>query len=323
MLRLAIDTDPGADDAIALLAALSEPTLDLQLVTVVAGNARLASCGDNARRVLDLVGADQVPVVLGSAGPLLGSAMIDNAVVMGVDGLAGADLPPPSRPPDGDDAVRALARLLEVGPATILALGPLTNLALLLRIRPDLAPRIQRLVAFAGSLGFGNATPLAEYNVLCDPEAAQVLLDSGIEVTLAPLERARDTLTTPSVLARIAAAGRLGPPLARMLDVYARFDRERFGWPGGMLPDPHAVALLVRPDLYRLDAAFVSVETGHGPARGATSIDRFGMLDRPPNARVATAVDVEGFLAWLVEAIARLSDQSRFPAADTASIYRP
>lgn len=274
---LAIDCDPGADDALALLMAAAAPGLDLRLVTTVAGNAPVSVCTANARRVLDLAGRAEVPVHQGEAGPLGGGAVPD-AVVHGADGLAGLDLPPPSRGPDGEDAVAALAALPA---ATVAAIGPLTNLARLLA--RGAAPA--RLVVLGGAIGAGNTASGAEYNLAVDPQAAKAVL--GHRCTLIPLDIARAAPATPARIAAIAAAGPVGRRIAPMLAAYAEADRRENGLAGGMLPDAHAIAALIDPGLYRWRDAAIAVD---GAGRTRFDWGREG-------ASVAVAVDEDGFFA--------------------------
>jgi inosine-uridine nucleoside N-ribohydrolase len=281
-----IDCDPGVDDALALLLALAAPGLDLRLVTTVAGNAPVAVCAANARRVLDLAQRPDIPVVAGAAGPIGGGAVPD-AVVHGADGLAGLDLPPPSRPPDGADAPAALAAAM---PATVVALGPLTNLA----AAADRGVTPERLLVMGGAIGPGNTPSGAEYNFSVDPQAARRVL--GRPVILVPLDIARAALATEARIAAIAAAGAVGKRLAPMLEAYAEAERRESGCPGGMWPDAHAVAALVEPGLYAWREASIAVD-----GQGRTRFDWNG-----EGARVAVAVDEDGFFSLVARLLATL-----------------
>jgi inosine-uridine nucleoside N-ribohydrolase len=283
---IVIDCDPGADDALAILMALAAPGLALRLVTTVAGNAPVAVCAANARRVLDLAGRPGVPVIAGAAGPIGGGAVPD-AVVHGPDGLAGLDLPPPSRPPDGADAPAALAAAM---PATVVALGPLTNLA----AAADAGLSPERLVVMGGAIGQGNTPGGAEYNFSVDPEAARRVLARPL--SLVPLDVARAAPATPARIAAVAAAGPVGARIAPMLDAYAEADRRESGLPGGMWPDAHAVAALVEPGLYAWRDAAIAVD-----GRGRTRFDWSG-----EGARVAVAVDEDGFFSLVARLLAAL-----------------
>ena len=283
---LVIDCDPGADDALALLMALAAPSLSVRVVTVVAGNAPVSVCAANARRVLDLAGRHDIPVIAGAAGPRRGGAVPD-AVVHGADGLAGLDLPPPSRPPDGADAPAAMADAM---PATVLALGPLTNLAA--AADAGLAPG--RLVVMGGAIGPGNMPSGAEFNLAVDPEAARSVL--ARPVTLVPLDVARAALATRWRIGAVAAAGPVGARIAPMLAAYAAADARENGLAGGMWPDAHAVAALLEPGLYAWRRATVTVD---GAGRTGFDWDREGAL-------VAVAVDEDGFFALVARLLAAL-----------------
>jgi len=283
---LVIDCDPGADDALALLMALAAPSLDLRLVTTVAGNAPVEVTAANARRVLDFAGRGDIPVIMGAAGPRGGGAVPD-AVVHGPDGLLGLDLPPPSRPPDGTGAAAALAAAM---PATLVALGPLTNVAAALEA--GLAP--DRVVVMGAAIGAGNMPSGAEYNLAVDPEAAAVALARPHR--LVPLDVARSALATPGRIAAVARSGRVGARIAPMLSAYAAADRANNGLAGGLWPDAHAIAALAEPWLYTWREAAVTVD---GTGRARFDWDGEG-------ASVAVAVDEAGFFALVGRLLATL-----------------
>lgn len=277
---LVIDCDPGADDALALLMAVAAG-FDLRLLTTVAGNAPVAVCTANARRVLDLAGRGDVPVHQGEAGPL-GGGSVPDAVVHGPDGLAGLALPAASRGPDGMDGVSALAAAM---PMTVAAIGPLTNIARL-AARGIVPPR---LMVLGGAIGPGNVPSGAEFNLAVDPAAARDVLARPCE--LIPLDIARAALATPERIATIAAAGQVGARIAPMLASYAAADRRKTGAPGGMLPDAHAIAALIDPGLYTWRHASITVD-----AAGRTRFDWEGE-NGGAGASVAVGVDEEGFFA--------------------------
>jgi inosine-uridine nucleoside N-ribohydrolase len=285
-LPLLIDCDPGADDAVALLMAAGADALDLRLVTTVAGNAPIDICTANARRVLDLAGRDAVPIHRGAAVPRDGRPIRD-AVVHGTDGLAGLALPPPSRAPDGTDAVGALAGAM---PITVAAIGPLTNIAAL----ADRGVVPARLIVLGGAIGPGNTPSGAEYNLAVDPEAARIVLAGT--VTLVPLDIAGAALATPARIAAIAASSPIGARVAPMLAAYAEADGVVHDRPGGMLPDAHAIAALIDPGLYTWRSASIAVD-----AAGRTRFDWGG-----GQARVATEVDEDGFFALVARTLAAL-----------------
>lgn len=282
-LPLAVDCDPGVDDALALLLACAAPGLDLRLVTTVSGNAPASVCAANARRLLDLAGRSDVPVLAGE------DRAVPDAVVHGTDGLLGLDLPPPSRPPDGSEAAAALARLA----GSLVALGPLTNVA----AAQALGARWQRLVLMGGAIGPGNTPSGAEYNFAADPAAARAVLAAGLRPTLVPLDLARTALATPERIAALARASLIGRRIAPMLAAYAEQDRLHHGLAGAMVADLHAVAILDRPDLYATRAVRIAVDE-----RGRCREDPAApMLD------LVVAVAADALFAHLAERLARLS----------------
>ncbi len=282
-LPIALDCDPGVDDALALLVACASPRLCLRLVTTVSGNAPASVCAANARRLLDLAGRAEVPVIAGN------DTAVPDAVVHGEDGLLGLDVPPPSRPPDGADAATALARFA----GTLVALGPLTNIAAALAR----GARWRRLVVMGGAIGAGNTPSGAEYNFAADPAAARAVLASGLRPTLVPIDLARQALATPAVIETLARACPIGRRIAPMLAAYAEQDRLHHGLPGAMVADLHAVAILDRPDLYATR-----------PARLA--VDEAGRCREDPVAPIldlVVEVKAHSLFAHFAERLARLS----------------
>ena len=282
-LPIALDCDPGVDDALALLLACAAPGLDLRLVTTVSGNVPASVCAANARRLLDLAGRAEVPV---SAGD---DTAVPDAVVHGADGLLGLDLPPPSRPPDGANAAAALARF----GGTLVALGPLTNVSGALAR----GARWRRLVVMGGAIGAGNTPSGAEYNFAADPAAARAVLAAGLRPTLVPLDLARQALATPAVIDTLARASAIGRRIAPMLAAYAEQDRLHHGLPGAMAADLHAVAILDRPDLYATRPARIAV-------------DEAGRCREDPTAPIldlVLEVKAHALFAHLAEQLARLS----------------
>lgn len=279
-MSLVIDCDPGCDDAVALWLALATPGLAISAITTVAGNVSAALGAANARRVLDFAGRD-LPVI---AGPERG---VPDAVVHGADGLAGLDLPAPSRPPDAGDAIATLASA-----GTIIALGPLSNLAAAL----DRGAAPRRLVWMGGAVGPGNATPTAEYNAHCDGPAARRVLEAGLAPIIVPWDAALQAMTTDARLAQLH--GRVGAEAARLLRAYRTADMAALGTEGGALPDPLAVAALTDPDLFRMRQVSVRVDDD-----GTT---HFGRPCEGPPARLVQHVDADAFFALLAVRLATL-----------------
>jgi purine nucleosidase len=306
-----IDTDPGQDDAIALLLAAASPELELIGVTTVAGNVPLALTTRNARVVLELAGRADVPVCAGADAPLGGLPLVTAEHVHGATGLDGVTLPEPTAPLDPRHAVDFLVQALRErapGSVTLCPLGPLTNIALALRQAPDIAARIRRIVWMGGG-GFegGNVTPAAEFNAYVDPQAAHEVFSSGVPITMAPLDVTHQALTTAE---RIAALRRLpnrvGPAAAAWMEFFERYDEQKYGQDGGPLHDPCVIAWLLAPQLFTGRDCNVRIETQSALTRGMTVIDWWQVTGLPANAQVLGGVDAEGFFALLTERLGRL-----------------
>jgi purine nucleosidase len=303
-----LDCDPGHDDMVAIMLAAASPAIDLLGITTVAGNGTLERTTRNARATCALAGIRGVPIAAGAPGPLVGE-LSTAPTVHGESALDGAELP------SGDDvplepghAVDLMARLLGESPepVTLVPVGPLTNVALLLRLHPELTERIGEFVVMGGSMGAGNVTPFAEFNIWVDPEAAEIVFTSGVPITLCGLDVTHQALATPEVLARLAG---LGTPLSRtVVDLLGFFrDRYREIWRLDSPPvhDPVAVARVIDPTLVRCQTAHVAIELHGTHTRGATVCDRYGVLGRAPNAQVATTLDAPRFWDLVIDAIAR------------------
>ena len=307
MTRLIHDCDPGHDDAIALLLALGSPELEVLGVSTVAGNGTLELTTSNAIRVLDYVGRHDVPVVAGADRPLVREHLHDTRV-HGETGLDGPGLPPPSRPPDAEHAVDWMARVISESPepVTLVATGPLTNVALLLAHHPEAEHRLARVVLMGGAIGEGNATPAAEFNIWTDPEAAARVFQSDLELTMAGLDVTYQALMTADHARRLADAGGAGRLVAELHEFYSQAHRTRFG--PGLAPvhDAVAMAYLLDPTLLQTRWCAVKVDTGPELSRGRTNVDRWGHTGWRPNCNVAVGIDSERFLELLVQRIARL-----------------
>jgi inosine-uridine nucleoside N-ribohydrolase len=303
-IPILLDCDPGHDDAIALLLALASPEVELVGVTTVAGNQTLERTTANALRVLELAGRADVSVAAGAGRPLVRELEVA-ANVHGETGLDGPALAPPTTAPVPGHAVAFLAdRIRErAGAVTLVATGPLTNVALLLALEPDARP--ERIVLMGGAIGEGNRTPAAEFNVWCDPEAAARVFESGIDTTMVGLDVTHRAVLGPGRVEELRAAGRVGKVVAELLDFFGRFHAER--WPelgGSPLHDPVAVAHLLEPGLLDVRPARIEVDCGAAGSRGRTNVDvRRGW---EPNASVAVGIDAGAFADLLVARIAAL-----------------
>lgn len=308
MRQLVIDTDPGVDDALALLVALASPEVQLCAVTTVFGNVTVEQATENALRVLALAGADAIPVAAGAQRPLVHSQPHRAAHVHGANGLGGVELPRATRQTEQAPAVRFLADLLHASssPVTVCAIGPLTNVGLLVACDPQAAARIERLVIMGGAYGAGNVTATAEFNVWSDPEAAHRVLSSGLPITIVGLDVTRPTAMDAAAVARIGESGLVGSTAAAMLAHYLDFYIRVQGGPGVVIHDALAVLEAITPGILGTVERRVSVDCWHGPGRGTTLVDRrsgpgsglsAGLLEDTPPVRVAETVDVPRAMA--------------------------
>ncbi len=306
---IVIDTDPGIDDAVAILLALAAPErLSLAALTTVAGNVGIETTTRNALALLDLAGRPDIPVYAGCARPIL-KRLETAEIVHGDDGLGGYRLPPPRTRAQPSHAVPALIALLRgaASPITLCTLGPMTNLALALIQAPDITAKIGRVISMGGAFfAGGNSSPTAEFNILVDPHAAAVVLAAGLDLTLMPLDLTHSVLTTPERLAAIAAIDTaIGHAVAGWLGHYNRHDMEKYGGPGGPLHDPTVIAYLLAPELFTTKAVAVEVELTGSHSHGMTVMDWWGTTGRPANCRVAHTIDVAGFYALLTDHLRR------------------
>jgi len=309
VIPVLVDCDPGQDDAIALLLVLASPELELLGVTTVAGNQTLPKVTANAIRVLELAGRGDVPVAAGADRPLAGE-LVTAADAHGETGLDGPELPPARGRPFDGRAVDFLAeRILAAGnPVTLVALGPLTNVALLLAERPDAAERLGRIVLMGGAIREGNMTASAEFNVWVDPEAAARVFESGLDVTMVGLDVTNRAVLTPEHADRLRPQGSVGAAVAAMLDFYGTFYRRAYDHGGCPVHDAVAVAHLVRPELLRTLRRRVDVDTSSGLCRGRTVVDMRRRTVLPePNATVAVDLDVAGLVALILDRLGQLA----------------
>jgi purine nucleosidase len=309
--KIIIDTDPGQDDAVAILLALASPDdLEVLAITAVAGNVPLALTAINSLKMVELAGRPEVPVHAGCDRPMV-RPLITAEYVHGKSGLDGADLPEPTTALARTHAVDRIIELVlenEPGTVTICPLGPLTNLGTALARAPEIAPRIAEVVLMGG--GFfegGNTTPTAEFNIYVDPQAADIVFRSGIPITVMSLDVTHRALMLPRHLDRFLAIGtRLGTAVHGLLTFYERYDVEKYGMEGGPLHDPCVIAYLLQPDLFGGRNVNVEVEVTSELTMGMTVVDWWGMTDRVRNARWMRTIDSDGFFDLLVQRLARL-----------------
>jgi len=296
---IVIDCDPGVDDAVALLVALASPeALEVRAVTAVAGNVALARTADNARRLCAFAGRADVPVFAGCARPILGEAG-DAAHVHGDDGLAGLSLPEPDTPLAPGHAVDALIACLTgaEAPLTLVALGPLTNLALAIVKAPEIVPRIGEIALMGGAVAGGNVTPTAEFNIHCDPCAAAVVLGSGAPIAMIGLDVTRQAVASAN---RIAAIEALANPVARAVAAMLRGHRGEDGAGPALVHDACVIAYLLAPGLFTFRPMAVSVRL-EGPERARTLAEP----DPASPLRIAETVEADDLFALLTERLGR------------------
>ena len=311
-LPLIIDSDPGLDDALAIGLAAASPELRLLAVTTVGGNADVHRCTENALRLLSAYGRDDVPVAEGAAGAMLGS-VVRATEVHGESGVGSLELPPTDATALPEGAVALMARLIEASPdpVAIAPIGPLTNVALLLRLYPHLAPRIAHLCLMGGSIGEGNFSASAEFNIAADPEAADVVFRSGVPITMIGLDVTHQALLDRDDATALRALGNASGRIAAELTEFAL--ARNMEWSGSTttaIHDAVAIAHLMVPDLVAVARYHVVVDTTDGPARGRTICDglpyRLNRDGRTPNADVGIVIDRERFSRLMIEAYARL-----------------
>ena len=309
-LPIIIDTDPGQDDAVAILLALASPELEVLGITAVAGNVPLALTEKNARKICELAGRPDVKVHAGAVRPMVRN-LVTAEEVHGKTGLDGPVLPEPAMALQDQHAVDYLVETLMAHPAgtiTLCTLGPLTNIGLALVREPRIASRIKQIVAMGGGyFEGGNVTPSAEFNIYVDPHAARLVFEAGIPVTLIPLDCTHQALTTAKrVEAFRKMKNKSGPATAAMLDFFERFDENKYGTDGGPLHDPCVIAWLLQPGLFEGKLVNVSVECESELTMGMTVVDWWRVTKRAPNATVVRNVNAEGFFKLLTERIGRL-----------------
>lgn len=309
--KIIIDTDPGQDDAVAILLALASPDeIEVLGITAVAGNVPLALTAKNARIVCELAGRSDVPVYAGCDRPL-GRKLVTAEHVHGKTGLNGPVLPDPTMPVQQKHAVDFIIDTLrnhDNGAVTLCPLGPLTNIAMAFEKAPDIVGRVAEIVLMGGAyFEVGNITPAAEFNIYVDPQAADIVFKSGAPITVMPLDVTHKALVTrPRNDAFRALGTRVGNAVADMTDFFERFDKEKYGSEGAPLHDPCVTAYLIRPDLFSGRHVNVEIETQSELTMGMTVADWWRVTDRAPNAMFMGNLDADGFFDLLTERLGRL-----------------
>ncbi|PJF10985.1 nucleoside hydrolase [Pseudorhodobacter sp. MZDSW-24AT] len=309
--KIIIDTDPGQDDAVAILLALGSPDeIEVLGITAVAGNVPLALTQRNARIICELANRRDIPVFAGCDRPLQ-RPLVTAEHVHGKTGLDGPQMSDPTMPLQDQHAVDFLIETLRREPAksvTLCPLGPLTNIATAFQRAPDIIARVQEIVLMGGAyFEVGNITPAAEFNIYVDPQAADMVFKSGIPIVVMPLDVTHKALATaPRIEAFRALGTEPGRMVAEWTDFFERFDKQKYGSSGAPLHDPCVIAYLLRPALFSGRHINVEIETQSELTMGMTVADWWGVTKRPANALFIGALDAEGFFALLTERIGRL-----------------
>ena len=299
-----IDCDPGHDDSIALLLALQSEMLNVHGVTTVAGNQTLAKTTENARRTLALADREDVPVASGMSEPMVRDLTIADHV-HGESGLDGPTLPNPEQPPIDEDAVDFIAQeARRSNGLTLIPTGPLTNVGMLLKRYPGIESDIDRIVLMGGGIYEGNITPAAEFNIYVDPEAAALVFDSDIPVTMVGLEVTRAARVSIDEFNRFRNLGSdVGVIVAELLEFFLEYHREQFDWNGVPIHDACAVAEVIDEEIIETKPMHVTVETDSNHADGQTICDVHGVTDAKPNTTVGVDIDRDQFVDLLVEVL--------------------
>jgi len=310
MRNIIIDTDPGQDDAVAILLALASPEINVLGITAVAGNVPLPLTQKNARIVCELAGRPDIPVFAGCAAPLH-RPLVTAEHVHGKTGLDGPQLADPTMPLQDQHAVDWIIDTLRAAaPAsvTLCPLGPLTNIATALTRAPDIKNTIAEIVLMGGGcFEGGNITPAAEFNIYVDPEAADIVFRAGLPLTVMPLDVTHKALTTPAHIAGFRSMGtHVGDMVAAWTDFFERFDKEKYGSAGAPLHDPTVIAYLIAPDLFKGRHINVEIETQSPLTLGMTVADWWRVTGRVPNCTFMGDIDADAFFDLLTKRLATL-----------------
>ncbi len=308
--NIIIDTDPGQDDAVAILLALASPEINVLGITCVAGNVPLAKTSFNARQICELAGKTEIPIFAGCDKPI-GRGLVTAEHVHGNTGLDGATLPKPKIELQPAHAVDFIIETLRGAPnksITLCSLGPLTNIGTALQKAPDIIDHIKQIVLMGGAyFEVGNITPAAEFNIFVDPEAAEIVFKSGVDLVVAPLDVTHKALTNPTWISELKAQKSLiCDVVAGWTSFFERFDTEKYGTQGAPLHDPCVIAYLIDPKLFSGRRINVEIETQSELTRGMTVADWWGVTDRPANALFLNDVNAAGYFSLLTARISKL-----------------
>ncbi|PJI92130.1 purine nucleosidase [Yoonia maricola] len=309
--KIIIDTDPGQDDAVAILLALASPEdIEVLGITAVAGNVPLPLTEKNTRIVCELAGKPETKVFAGCAAPMK-RKLVTAEHVHGKTGLDGPQMADPTMPLQDQHAVDFIIETLRSEPAgtvTLCPIGPLTNIAVAFERAPDIIERVQEIVLMGGAyFEVGNITPTAEFNIYVDPEAAKIVFGAGAPLVVMPLDVTHKALTTRNRIDAFRSMHtKVGDMVAAWTDFFERFDMEKYGSEGAPLHDPCTIAYLIEPQLFEGRHINVEIETEAELTLGMTVADWWRVTDRPANAMFMKDIDASGFYALLAARLARL-----------------
>lgn len=299
--KIIIDTDPGIDDAVAIAIALFDESLDVQLITTVAGNVDVEKTTNNALKLVEFFGKD-VPVAKGAKKPLV-LELEDASHIHGKTGLDGYEFKESNRKPLEDDAIVAMKKVImeSDSPITLMPIGPLTNIALLLSVYPEVKENIQEIVLMGGSITRGNKTPMGEFNMATDPEAADIVFRSGLPIVMCGLDLGEQALLYREDSERIRRLNKTGEMIYSLFKHYrgGRLDK------GLKMYDSFAIAYILKPEIFKTQDCFVAVETSSPLTKGCTVVDLNNYWGREPNVKVCLDVDENKFKEWLISAIGK------------------
>lgn len=304
-----IDCDPGHDDAIAILLAIANSEkLDLRGITTVGGNQILDKITENALKVISFVNAD-IPVAKGAAGPLFGK-LVTGEEAHGESGMDGPLLPPSKFRPVEEGAVEFMLNIIRSSEEkiTLVPMAPLTNIALLITAYPEIKDRIEKISLMGGGISYGNVTSTAEFNIYVDPEAARIVFESGIPITMSGLDVTDKAAIFEEEIVALKERGPVSTMVGELLDFYSIYGK-KMGYVGSALHDPCAVAWLLHPELFESEHLYVTVETEGKLTRGMTVADKRKKTDRPANVEVLVGVDREAFMKLIFDSLEKLDQE--------------
>tara|TARA_B110000444_G_scaffold72708_1_gene68345 strand:+ start:181 stop:1119 length:939 start_codon:yes stop_codon:yes gene_type:complete len=308
--KIIIDTDPGQDDAVAILLALASPELEILGITTVAGNVPLNLTTKNALIITEMAGREDINVYAGCDSPL-SRPLITAENVHGATGLDGPELINPTKKVKEDHAVDFIIKTLRdhtPNTVTLCPLGPLTNIATAFKKAPDIISKVKQVVLMGGAyFEVGNVTPTAEFNIFVDPEAASYVFNLGLDLVIMPLDVTHKALTTPERIDKFNKLNtKCGTFVAEMTAFFERFDKDKYGTEGAPLHDPCVIAYLLNPEIFSGRRINVEIETDSELTLGMTVADWWGVTNKEPNALFIGNLNSEKFFEMLTSRISKL-----------------